>query len=281
MLTHGRQRGCDGGQRRRHSITTDGAHHDRPCLPRRHRAPLRRHAPATMVTTTTDRGRRRSSTPTRDVQTADTQSRRSRDDNDPLTYDNELLDAHFVTGDGRGNENIGLTAVHTIFHSEHNRLVEANKETILAIAATWPSSTNGWPCDDRRPTCRRSPARASPRSSGMASACSRPASFVTEMQYQHLVFEEFARKIQPNIDPVRLHQHRRHRPVDRRRVRPCGLSLRPLDADRHDRSARQRPDAVDGDTEQSTLIEASSTRRRSSASGADARRGRRRASSAA
>ena len=23
----------------------------------------------------------------------------------------------------------------------------------------------------------------------------------TEMQYQHLVFEEFARKIQPNIDP--------------------------------------------------------------------------------
>ena len=29
---------------------------------------------------------------------------------------------HFVTGDGRGNENIALTAVHTIFHSEHNRL---------------------------------------------------------------------------------------------------------------------------------------------------------------
>jgi hypothetical protein len=40
------------------------------------------------------------------------------------TYDNELLDAHFVTGDGRGNENIGLTAVHHVFHSEHNRLME-------------------------------------------------------------------------------------------------------------------------------------------------------------
>ena len=49
-----------------------------------------------------------------------------------LAYDNELLDRHFITGDGRGNENIGLTAVHTIFHSEHNRLVEANKATILA-----------------------------------------------------------------------------------------------------------------------------------------------------
>ena len=47
------------------------------------------------------------------------------------TYDNELLDSHYITGDGRGNENVGLTAVHTIFHSEHNRLVEANKATIL------------------------------------------------------------------------------------------------------------------------------------------------------
>ncbi len=36
------------------------------------------------------------------------------------TYDNELLDRHFITGDGRGNENIGLTAVHAVFHSEHN-----------------------------------------------------------------------------------------------------------------------------------------------------------------
>jgi hypothetical protein len=38
------------------------------------------------------------------------------------TYDNELLDVHLCTGDGRGNENIALTAVHTIFHAEHNRL---------------------------------------------------------------------------------------------------------------------------------------------------------------
>ena len=49
-----------------------------------------------------------------------------------LQYDDEMLNSHFITGDGRGNENIGLTAVHTIFHSEHNRLVEANKDTIIA-----------------------------------------------------------------------------------------------------------------------------------------------------
>ena len=51
---------------------------------------------------------------------------------DPGTYDDELLDSHYITGDGRGNENIGLTTVHFIFHNEHNRIVEENKKTILA-----------------------------------------------------------------------------------------------------------------------------------------------------
>jgi hypothetical protein len=49
-------------------------------------------------------------------------------------YDNELLDAHFIAGDGRANENIGLTAVHHVFHSEHNRLVEHTKAVTLADA---------------------------------------------------------------------------------------------------------------------------------------------------
>ena len=47
-------------------------------------------------------------------------------------YDNELLDAHYRAGDGRVNENIGLTAVHAVFHSEHNRLVEHTKDVVLA-----------------------------------------------------------------------------------------------------------------------------------------------------
>ena len=50
------------------------------------------------------------------------------------TYDDELLDLHFVTGDGRGNENIGLTAVHTVFHAEHNRLVD-DIDTIIQTPA--------------------------------------------------------------------------------------------------------------------------------------------------
>ena len=44
------------------------------------------------------------------------------------TYDDELLDAHFTAGDGRVNENIALTTVHQIFHSEHDRLVADIKQ---------------------------------------------------------------------------------------------------------------------------------------------------------
>ena len=53
---------------------------------------------------------------------------------EPGVYDNELLDAHFIAGDGRVNENIGLTAVHHVFHSEHNRLVEHTKDVVIADA---------------------------------------------------------------------------------------------------------------------------------------------------
>ncbi|GHE20300.1 peroxidase family protein [Halomonas urumqiensis] len=98
-------------------------------------------------------------------------------------YDNELLDAHYITGDGRGNENIGLSAVHHVFHSEHNRQVDDIKATIEAsgdqdFIAQWKLEDGSW--DGER--------------------LFQAARFSTEMQYQHLVFEEFARKIQPDVD---------------------------------------------------------------------------------
>ena len=56
--------------------------------------------------------------------------RRLRRASRPATYDNELLDVHFICGDGRCNENIALTAVHQVFHSEHDRLVDDIKNTL-------------------------------------------------------------------------------------------------------------------------------------------------------
>ena len=105
------------------------------------------------------------------------------------TYDDEMLDAHFAAGDGRVNENIGLTAIHQVFHSEHDRLVGDIKTTLtndtstrgIAALAEWQSASGaaGW----------------------NGERLFQAARFITEMEYQHLVFEEFARKVQPAINP--------------------------------------------------------------------------------
>ncbi|RAM37191.1 peroxidase family protein [Arthrobacter globiformis] len=112
----------------------------------------------------------------------------------PGTYDDEMLDAHFIAGDGRVNENIGLTTIHQIFHSEHDRLVDDFKNTLtndtsvtgIAALAEWKlasGTTDGW----------------------NGERLFQAARFVTEMEYQHLVFEEFARKVQPAVQPFHVY----------------------------------------------------------------------------
>ena len=44
------------------------------------------------------------------------------------TYDNESLNIHYVAGDGRVNENVGLTAIQELFHSEHDRLLAQTRD---------------------------------------------------------------------------------------------------------------------------------------------------------
>jgi Ca2+-binding RTX toxin-like protein len=108
-------------------------------------------------------------------------------------YDNEMLDRHFITGDGRGNENIGLTAVHHVFHSEHNGMIDQIKQKVLASGDR--DFINEW---------LDVPLEALPTAGATldwnGERLFQTARFTTEMQYQHLVFEEFARKIQPDVD---------------------------------------------------------------------------------
>ena len=103
------------------------------------------------------------------------------------SYDNELLDLHFICGDGRCNENIALSAIHQVFHSEHDRLIDYIENVLVSDTsgvtnlADWQAAlgANGW----------------------NGERLFQAARFVTEMEYQHLVFEEFARKVQPAINP--------------------------------------------------------------------------------
>jgi Ca2+-binding RTX toxin-like protein len=136
----------------------------------------------------------------------------------PGTYDGDLLDRHFITGDGRGNENFGLTAVHHVFHSEHNRQTIIQKLTILKDGDL--AFVNEWLATDISASdlaaikagiaAAQAPGSAAPNLYTYLNGLNlnwdgervfQAARFATEMQYQHLVFEEFGRKIQPAIDP--------------------------------------------------------------------------------
>ena len=103
-------------------------------------------------------------------------------------YDDELLAVHFIAGDGRVNENIGLTAVHHIFHSEHNRLRDEIDGMLHDPALFSAEELAAW--------TEVSPARAG---WSYEERLFQAARFVTEMEYQHLAFEEFIRKVQPMV----------------------------------------------------------------------------------
>ena len=195
----------------------------RHAVPDRHRAQRR---PVARRTPTTTRPRRR------------WLRRRTRDNtpsadfaNQPAgTYDDEMLNAHFACGDGRCNENIALSARST--------------------RSSTPSTT-GWSTTSRTCSPPTPPRPASRRwRSGSCPVAQSPdgwngerlfqaARFVTEMEYQHLVFEEFARKVQPAVRPFHVYTPG-HQPGDRGRVRPRGLPLRPLDARRRRRPHQRR-----------------------------------------
>lgn len=113
------------------------------------------------------------------------------------TYDDEMLDAHFVAGDGRANENIALSAVHQIFHSEHDRLV-ADIEATLATPGNEALDSAYRAVD----TTASDPTR---RTFTYGERLFQAARFVNEMEYQHIVFEDFGRKVQPAIRPFRVY----------------------------------------------------------------------------
>lgn len=135
------------------------------------------------------------------------------------SYDGDLLDAHFIAGDGRANENFGLTAVHHVFHQEHNRLVEHTKAALVvadgngdipdALGLLEGFLTEPLPANfefvDRANFASDAAFEAAVQAQVDALSWDgdrlfQAAKFGTEMQYQHLVFEEFGRKVQPLID---------------------------------------------------------------------------------
>jgi Ca2+-binding RTX toxin-like protein len=130
-----------------------------------------------------------------------------------VAYDDELLNAHYIVGDGRGNENIALTTIHSIFHSEHNRIADQVKAIAVEDFNAAVASANAEQIEASRSFLNQwldVDVAAGTTTALTAEALDwdgervfQAAKFATEMQYQHFVFEGFVRKIQPSLDVFR------------------------------------------------------------------------------
>ena len=134
-------------------------------------------------------------------------------------YDNVALGAHFITGDGRGNENIALSAVHTVFHAEHNRQVEAieewlNRPEYLELKKAFMGEEHQWKGTMGKARSHELLPQPEDDDWSYEQRLFQAARFATEMQYQHLVFEEFARTVVPSIDAVVFNENSYNANID-------------------------------------------------------------------
>jgi len=190
-------------------------------------------------------------------------------------YDDELLGMHFICGDGRCNENIALTTVHSIFHHEHNRLTSVAKRVLLdngdlAILNEWLDTELlafpawgglGFDVSD-----------ASLEHQDIAQAAIdalnldwngqrifQAARFGTEMQYNRIVFDEFAPTLaglkdafvgfHTNVDPTITAEFSQS-------VYRFGHSMLTQTVDRYDADFNPITDPHTGDSSQLGLFEA-------------------------
>ena len=149
------------------------------------------------------------------------------------TYDDEMLDAHFSCGDGRCNENIGLSTIHQIFHSEHDRLVDDIKKTLNDNPDLLAAYQAGHPfgADNEDISfgfgCAAVPGRAVRHRDGV------PAPGVRGVRSQGPARDQPLRAVRVHPDGAQ--------PGHQGRVRARRLPLRPLDAHRHDLPAQRGP----------------------------------------
>jgi Ca2+-binding RTX toxin-like protein len=112
------------------------------------------------------------------------------------------LDDHLIAGDGRTNENIALSSIQEIWHSEHNRNVETIKQTFGFV-----QNLVGGVWDGTYTAFKNPEAAAAFAGSGVIPVADvwtgemlqMAAKVVTESTYQHVIFAEFARKLSPNV----------------------------------------------------------------------------------
>ena len=120
----------------------------------------------------------------------------------------QALGNHYIAGDGRANENFGLTSVHHVFHEEHNFQIDnliGTMETALAAGSYTPTQIHGFqtavtgpggtPLTDALGNYVDTNGAISWDQNKMFDA----AKLVVEMEYQHIAVDQYAHFISPDL----------------------------------------------------------------------------------
>ncbi len=116
------------------------------------------------------------------------------------------LDDHVIAGDGRTNENIGLSSIQDIWHQEHNRNVQNIIDTFglvkNLVSGVWNGTYTAFADPAATATFNapgNGPVVIPTGDIWTGEMLQEAAKALTESEYQHVNFAEFLRKLSPNV----------------------------------------------------------------------------------
>jgi Ca2+-binding RTX toxin-like protein len=117
-----------------------------------------------------------------------------------------LLDSvgdHYIAGDGRVNENFGLTSIHHVFHEEHNYQVENLKTWIYAHdhnnSPTTHDGLHEWQIVTANQDANGNYLNIDNSIAWDPDKMFNATKLIVEMEYQHAAVDQYARTITPRI----------------------------------------------------------------------------------
>jgi Ca2+-binding RTX toxin-like protein len=128
----------------------------------------------------------------------------------------ESIGDHYVAGDGRANENFGLTALHHIFHEDHNVQLMTLEADLLkqqtadpthtfahqwqvAVAATGPAGPGVTVVDGHYEDANHNYVSADGAISWNNAQLFEATKLIVEMEYQHVAIDQYARLVTPDL----------------------------------------------------------------------------------
>lgn len=108
---------------------------------------------------------------------------------------------HYVAGDGRVNENFGLTSIHHIFHEEHNYQVNNLLDALHRDAIISGDLTNlhNYQIDTGHQNAAGDFVYQNGETAWNTDKVFAGVKLIVEMEYQHSAVDQYARNVSPNI----------------------------------------------------------------------------------